>query len=61
MRSFDTDPPVTVNGVRGQRVHRRSLEQTARHCQSKHTGAVSLMVTCLRWTHKPQSGLELIP
>jgi hypothetical protein len=24
-------------------------------------GAVSLMVTCLRWTHKPQSGLELIP
>jgi hypothetical protein len=24
-------------------------------------GAVSLMVTCLRWTQKPQSGLELIP
>ena len=24
-------------------------------------GAVSLMVTCMRWTQKPQSGLELIP
>jgi alkyl sulfatase BDS1-like metallo-beta-lactamase superfamily hydrolase len=30
MRSFDTDPSVTVDGPRGQRVHRRSLDQTAR-------------------------------
>lgn len=30
MRSFDTDPSVVVTASRGQRVHRRSLEQSAR-------------------------------
>lgn len=30
MRSFDADPSVTVEDVRGQRVHRRALEQSAR-------------------------------
>jgi len=30
MRSFDTDPSVTVEDVHGQKVHRRALEQSAR-------------------------------
>lgn len=30
MRSFDADPSVTVEDSRGQRVHRRALEQSAR-------------------------------
>ena len=30
MPSFDTDPSVVVTGARGQRTHRRSLEQSAR-------------------------------
>ena len=30
MRSFDPDPSVTTTDERGQRVHRRSLDQSAR-------------------------------
>jgi alkyl sulfatase BDS1-like metallo-beta-lactamase superfamily hydrolase len=29
MRSFDTDPSVTVDGPRGQRIHRRNLDHAA--------------------------------
>ena len=30
MRSFDTDPEVVATDTRGQKVHRRTLEQNAR-------------------------------
>jgi hypothetical protein len=57
--------PVPFWGLLGRPRARASSPQPPRlvgaFALTVPEGAVSLMVTCLRWTHKPQSGLELIP